>query len=94
MTIDWSERALDDLDAIIFHVAAENVTSALWMDSDISRRVDLLSDFPSMGRPGRISGTRELVVSRSRCVVLYRLDDDMVRILRVVHGAQEWPNSI
>jgi len=64
------------------------------MDSEISRRVDLLSDFPSMGRPGRISGTRELVVSRNRCVVLYRLDDDMVRILRVVHGAQEWPESI
>jgi toxin ParE1/3/4 len=94
VSIVWSERALDDLDAIIFHVAAENVSSALRMDSDISRRVDLLKDFPSMGRVGRISGTRELVVSRSRCVVIYQLDEDMVRILRVVNGAQEWPESV
>jgi toxin ParE1/3/4 len=94
MHIVWSEIALNDLDAIIFHVAAENVSAALRMDTDISRHVDLLSDFPWMGRVGRISGTRELVVSRKRCVVMYRLDEDVVRILRVVHGAQQWPASV
>jgi len=92
--IEWSEVALNDLDAIIFSIAAENVSAALRMDSDISRHVDLLADFPQMGRGGRIPGTRELVVSASRCVVAYRISEDVIQIIRVVHGAQEWPKVL
>jgi addiction module RelE/StbE family toxin len=50
--------------------------------------------FPEMGRPGRIEGTRELVISRTPYIAAYRIAGDTVRILRVLHGAQQWPDEI
>jgi toxin ParE1/3/4 len=52
----------------------------------------LLIDQPEIGRPGRIGGTRQLVISRS-FIVIYRVHQNIeqVEILRLVHGAQKWP---
>jgi plasmid stabilization system protein ParE len=47
-----------------------------------------------MGRPGRIEGTRELVISRTPYIAAYRIAGDNVRVLRVLHGAQQWPDDI
>ncbi len=49
---------------------------------------------PEMGRHGRIEGTRELVISRTPYIAAYRITGDTVRILRVLHGAQLWPDEI
>ena len=46
-----------------------------------------------MGRPGRIEGTRELVISRTPYIAAYRIAGDTVRILRLLHGAQQWPDE-
>jgi toxin ParE1/3/4 len=53
----------------------------------------MLGDFTEAGRPGRKRGTRELVISRTPLVVVYRIRPKMQRIeiLRVLHGAQRWP---
>jgi len=91
MRIEWSAAASSDLETILFQIAAENVSVAIRVDSQIERHVDLLADFPWMGRRGRLAGTRELVVPRCRCVVAYLVDGEIVRILRVIHGGQEWP---
>jgi plasmid stabilization system protein ParE len=47
-----------------------------------------------MGRPGRIEGTRELVISRTPYIAAYRIVGNTVRILRVLHGAQQWPDEM
>jgi len=47
-----------------------------------------------MGRPGRIEGTRELVVSGTPYIAAYRIVGDTVRVLRVLHGAQQWPETL
>ncbi|WP_425349411.1 type II toxin-antitoxin system RelE/ParE family toxin [Rhizobium leguminosarum] len=59
---------------------------------EIERQTDLLIDQPEIGRPGRIGGTRQLVISRS-FIVIYRVHQNIeqVEILRLVHGAQKWP---
>ena len=44
-------------------------------------------------RPGRVPGTRELVIPRTPFVVPYRLKSDIIQILRVYHGAHRWPKS-
>jgi toxin ParE1/3/4 len=51
----------------------------------------LLAEFPRVGRSGRIPGTRELVVLRTPYFLVYRIDEPLVEILRVVHGARQWP---
>ncbi len=53
--------------------------------------VDALRDHPNLGRPGRLTGTRELVVSGTPYVVPYRVLGDDVQILAVFHGARRWP---
>lgn len=53
-----------------------------------------LTAFPNQGRIGRRSGTRELVVPRTPFIIAYRVSEDRVEILRVIHGAQRWPESL
>jgi plasmid stabilization system protein ParE len=50
-----------------------------------------LIDLPDRGRPGRIPGTREFVVTRTGHVIAYLVRDDEVVVLRVRHGRQAWP---
>jgi len=50
-----------------------------------------LSTFPERGRTGRIEGTRELVVASLPWIAVYRVRDGAVEIVRIYHGAQNWP---
>ena len=50
-----------------------------------------LAAHPHMGRPGRVPGTRELVVTRFRYILPYRVREQSVEILRVFHTARKWP---
>jgi toxin ParE1/3/4 len=60
----------------------------------ISDAVRRLLDFTESGRPGRITGTRELVVTGTPYIAVYALTGATVRILRVLHGAQAWPDTL
>ena len=53
----------------------------------------LLPNTPQMGCPGRVPGTRELVIPKTPFVVPYRLQRNVIQILRVYHGARRWPES-
>ena len=64
------------------------------MDDRIQSRVEDLAQFPEIGRPGRIEGMRELVIPGTPYIAAYRIADDTVRILRVLHGAQQWPDGM
>ncbi|CAK7262210.1 type II toxin-antitoxin system RelE/ParE family toxin [Shinella sp. YE25] len=53
-----------------------------------------LCDFPESGRTGRVAGTRELVVTGTPYLAAYLVSGETVRILRVLHGAQQWPEEL
>ncbi|MFB2897343.1 type II toxin-antitoxin system RelE/ParE family toxin [Aerosakkonemataceae cyanobacterium BLCC-F50] len=46
-----------------------------------------------MGRPGRIPGTKELVVTRTPFILPYRVQGEQIEILAVIHAARQWPES-
>jgi toxin ParE1/3/4 len=52
---------------------------------------DILKRFPNRGRPGRKSGTRELVLSPLPYIIIYEVAQQVVRLLRIIHGSQNWP---
>jgi toxin ParE1/3/4 len=58
----------------------------------IRKAAKALCQRPSLGRPGRVLGTRELVVSGTPYILPYRVDDDGVEVLRVYHAARQWPD--
>jgi toxin ParE1/3/4 len=89
----WSRFALSDRDDIFSYIEAENPRAAVHVDERIADAARRLLDFPESGRPGRIAGTRELVIPRTPYVAAYLVDGDAVRILRVLHGAQIWPDE-
>jgi addiction module RelE/StbE family toxin len=90
----WAQYALEDRRAIYDHIEADDARAAVLVDARIAEAVARLIDFPDSGRPGRVEGTRELVVGRTSCVVAYRVIGETVRILRVLHGAQLWPEDL
>ena len=94
MILEWSVFAIADRDAIFDYIVADSPQSAVSVDDRIQVCVENLKQFPEMGRPGRIEGTRELVVSNTPYIAAYRIAGDTVRILRLLHGAQQWPDEM
>ena len=91
MRIVWSPLALRDRVAIYDHIEADSPRAAADVDDRLAERINGLLTFPKSGRPGRVEETRELVVTGTPYIVVYGLADDLIRILRILHGAQRWP---
>jgi toxin ParE1/3/4 len=53
--------------------------------------LETLLSFPNRARPGKKAGTRELVLSPLPWIVVYTVRDDVVHVVRILHGAQRWP---
>ena len=87
----WSEDAETDLNDITAYIARDDVAAAIRMRDEIERRLEVLADYPRAGRRGRIGGTRELVLAGTPYIGIYRFRGDDVLILRVLHGARQWP---
>jgi len=92
--LTWSAYALSDRDAIFTYIEADNPAAAILIDERIVSAARRLLDFPANGRLGRIAGTRELVINDTPYVAAYAITETTVRILRVLHGAQEWPEYL
>ena len=88
MKLTWGRYALEDRRAIFSYLEGHNPSAAVDMDEMIQGAVQNLRTYPNMGRQGRVANTRELVV------VAYAVIADRVKLLRVLHGAQQWPESM
>lgn len=93
MRLTWTAAATADRNLILDYIAADSLRAALAVDERIVASVDRLRWFPRSGRIGRVDGTLELVVSDAPYVAIYALIEDEVRILRVLHGARQWPDE-
>lgn len=93
MILRWLPRAIRDRDAQIDYIAERNPRAAIDQGDRIEEQVDQLLDHPEMGRPGRVDGTRELVISGTPFIVVYRFKPRAKRLelIRLLHGAQKWP---
>jgi toxin ParE1/3/4 len=91
MEIVWGDVALSSLERARRYIAEDNPAAGERVRGTILSAVRRLAEFPSMGRLGRISDTRELVVVGTPYVVAYAIVGDKVVIIAVQHGAQEWP---
>ena len=84
---------MDDLEEIADYISQDNPEAARRVVSRLWTAVKNLAQQPEMGRPGRVYGTRELVVSDTPFVVPYRVVGSEIQILRVLHGARDWPKN-
>ena len=94
MRVEWLPEAVRAFESQLSWIASRNPRAAIDMGDSIETAVSRLADFPKSARPGRVRGTRELVVTGTPFVVVYRIESDAVLILRVLHGAQRWPPEL
>ncbi|WFE77199.1 type II toxin-antitoxin system RelE/ParE family toxin [Roseinatronobacter sp. S2] len=90
LDIDWKAPALADLSTILDYVADANPTAAIALLDEIDAKVEQLAEHPKLCRPGRVPGTRELIV-RPNYIVVYAETASTITVLRVLHAAQMWP---
>lgn len=91
MRIRWLRKALRNLDDEAAYIAADDPAAARLLVGRVLEAVEMLAEQPGLGRPGRVPGTRELVVLKSRYIVPYRVRGDSVEILRVFHTSRRPP---
>jgi toxin ParE1/3/4 len=89
--IFWLRAAERNLEEQLEYIGERNPPAADRLADKIATTVASLADNPRRGRPGRVAGTRELVVPRTPYILVYTVGRDYVRIHRVLHGAQRWP---
>jgi len=89
--LKWTPSALHDLDAAEHYIEQDNPTAAVETARRILDAVEYLEQYPALGRAGRLRGTRELIISGTPFLVIYRTRAGQVQILRVLHHAQKWP---
>ena len=93
MQIIWLTTALNNLDELAEYIAQENPQAARQVLELIETQVNLLATQPALGRPGRVLGTRELVISNTHYLVPYRIKNNVVEILRVFHTSRKLPRN-
>lgn len=86
--IRWTTEASDQLEAAVKRILQDNPTAARNVAQAVIDRIEQLAAFPGLGRPGEVKGTRELV--SQPYVVVYRSTEEIVEILHIWHGAQDW----
>ena len=91
MRVRWTRDAADDLQGICDYIAKSRPDSARRIAQTVVQGIAALNTFPNRGRQGRVEGTRELVFPPLPFVAIYEVHDDDVQVLRVLHGAQQWP---
>ena len=94
MRVNWLRAARGNLIAVSEYISQDNPDAAARTVAAIVRAVGALEHFPALGRPGRMSGTRELVVPGTPYIVPYRVRGDVVQLIRVFHAARKWPSHL
>lgn len=93
MRIIWSPEARSDLREMVIYLSDKNPYAAKALYERIETAAVELTDNPYIGRPGRVPGTRELVVTNTSYILPYQISQDRIEILRIYHGARKWPEK-
>jgi toxin ParE1/3/4 len=91
MKLRWSPTAERNADLIWDYIAQDNIDAADSVRQTIHSAAERLCDYPRMGRSGRAAKTRELAVAGTPYIIIYRIFRSEIEIVRVMHGAQDWP---
>jgi toxin ParE1/3/4 len=91
MNVVWSRRAIRHLVSLREYIEKESKQNAALVAGRILAAVELLQTQPGIGRPGRVLGTRELVIPETPYIIPYRVRRDRLELIAVFHGRQKWP---
>lgn len=91
MQLRWTKEAADDLERIADYLLIHAPDRATELVRAVYDAAAMLLTFPNRGRPGKRDGTRELVLAPLPYIVVYTVRADVIFVVRILHGAQQWP---
>jgi len=91
--IIWQKSAIENRDAQLDYIALDNPKAAIQQGDRIAKNIIKLIDFPKLGRAGRVKSTRELVISGTPFIAIYKISGNKIKILALLHGSQQWPKN-
>jgi toxin ParE1/3/4 len=94
MKVVWTLQAQKNLLLIREHIEKDNRKAAVQIANRLRMSAQRLAMHPESGRRGRVDSTRELVVPGTAYILPYRVRQNRVEILSVIHGAQMWPEVL
>ena len=94
MKLGYTRQAKADLSEIFDYVAQDNAHAAARIITKIRNSLVGLTANPSLGRPGRVDGTRELVIAHTPYIVAYRIHKTEIQVLAIIHAARLWPDTL
>jgi toxin ParE1/3/4 len=93
MRLVWLLRARDDGRHAVSYIGRANPGAAAQVGARIKASAQRLVNFPELGRPGRVAGTRELDVPHTPYIIAYQITGGDIEILAVIHAARRWRAS-
>ena len=91
MKIKLTKLATQDLQSTKDYISQDKPKAALAVMKRVVEAIENIVTFPSMGRPGRVPHTKELVVSGPPLIIIYQVRQDILYIVRIIHTARKWP---
>lgn len=89
--IEWTPAAIRDLNRIREYIGGDNPAAARKVATQIFDHASSLATFPERTRTGRVNHTREAVIPNLPYIIVYRVKQSRLEVLRILHGAQQWP---
>lgn len=88
--VRWQDSARRQFNDLLDYIDDQNPEAAERLRANFEERIDKLGEWPGIGRPGRVNGTREFVL-QPNYVAVYRVAGDDVIIVRILHARQQYP---
>jgi addiction module RelE/StbE family toxin len=89
----WSPEARADLREMVIYLSEKNPFAARALYKRIEVAANEITDSPYIGRPGRVPGTREFVITNTPYILPYQVRSERIEVLRVYHAARKWPDQ-
>ncbi len=89
MRLKFARSAASDMENIVDHISQTDPSSAKRVFDEIRAAAGRLAEFPHIGHPGRIMGTRELVIATYPYILVYTADPQSVTVIAVFHAARD-----
>jgi addiction module RelE/StbE family toxin len=93
MRLRYLTSAYHDLRLVFEYIARENPAAARRVITALRKEAQTLTEHPHIGRPGQVEGTREQVHGRYPYIIAYRIKDEEIQILGIVHSSRKWPED-
>lgn len=93
MKLKWTCLSLQDMQNLYEYIAGDNLRAAKRIISRIREAADKLKIYPHMGKAGRVSNTRGLVIAATPYIIVYMIAEKSIQIVSVIYGVRRWPDS-